>query len=136
MRGASDDQFRTKEWEKMRKSLDHSCIVKFHHRYNEKGRVWSFVIEPLSIADGTLATVAQQRMDNLREFNIWGLLFKLSSALAYLHSQPSGPFLALDLSPNTVMRVYMAEKEKMAKLVDWKLLLLGSNTEHSLLKPV
>ena len=79
------------------------------------------------------ATAAKLWSASLREFDIWRDLSKLSSALAYLHSRPTTPpVLASDLSPHTVIKVYETE-EKKAKIVRWKLLLLGSNTEHSVL---
>ena len=131
----SDDQFTAKEWENMRKSLDHKHIVKFHHSYKEEGSsIRCFVLEPLEIAYGTLANVAQQRTDDLREFNIWRFLSTFSSALTHLHQQQSTtrPVLAYDLSPHTVIDVYETEELKKAGLYTWKLLLLGSNTEQSL----
>ena len=80
----------TEEAERMRKNLNHENIVKLHHSYLEKeGSIRCFVLEPLIIADGTLATVAQQRVNNLREFNMWRDLSWFSSALAYIHSQQS-----------------------------------------------
>ena len=90
------------------------------------------MIEPLIIADGTLATGVQQQTYSLREVAIWRFLSKLSSALAFLHSQPSGPVLASDLSPHTVISVYETEREKKANIITFKLLLLGSSTGHSL----
>ena len=111
---AVSDQFRTKEWEKIRKSLDHNYIVKFHHSYNEGGRVWSFVIEPLIIAGRTMA---QQRTNSLKEYSIWRDLSTISSALACTHSQPRGPVLALDLSPLTVNQVCMNGGEEGGKVV-------------------
>ena len=57
----SEAQSAAKEWETLRKSLDHPYIVKFHHSYSEGGHVRSFVLEPLIIAHGSLADVAQQR---------------------------------------------------------------------------
>ena len=97
------DRFATKEWEDVRRSLEHLNIVKFHYSYSERsclGRVVasgdlsqedvyrSFVLESLDFAGGTVATVAQQRADNLREFNIWRRLASLSSALTYLTPTP------------------------------------------------
>ena len=97
------DRFATKEWEVVRRSLEHLNIVKFHYSYSERsclGRVVasgdlsqedvyrSFVLESLNFAGGTVATVAQQRADNLREFNIWRRLASLSSALTYLTPTP------------------------------------------------
>ena len=57
----SETQSVTKEWETLRKSLDHPNIVRFHYSYSEGGHVRSFVLEPLIIAHGSLADVAQQR---------------------------------------------------------------------------
>lgn len=128
----NEAQSATKEWETLRKSIDHPNIVKFHHSYSEGGRVRSFVLEPLIIAGGSLADGAQQRKRNLREFNIWWGLSDLSSALSYLHSHPNGPVLAQDLSPHTVIRVHRTEEERKARLVWWKLLLLGAAPEFSL----
>ena len=97
------DRFVTKEWEDMRRSLEHLNIVKFHYSYSERsclrrvvasgdlsqGDVYrSFVLESLDFAGGTVATVAEKRADNLREYNIWRRLASLSSALTYLHSHP------------------------------------------------
>ena len=122
----SEAQSATKEWETLRQSLDHPNIVKFHYSYSEGGRDRSFVLEPLMIADVSLADVAQQRAKILREYNIWRGLFELSSALSYLHSHPNGPVLAQDLSPHTVIDVYETEEKRKAGLVVWKLLLLGA----------
>ena len=85
---SSGDRFPTKEWEDMRRSLEHLNIVKFHYSYSERNYllravasedlsqdrsclIRSFVLESLDVAGGTVATVAQRRADNLREFNIW-----------------------------------------------------------------
>ena len=124
-----------KEAERLRKRLDHLCITKLHHSYlEEKSSTRCFVLEPLEIADGTIATVAELRTDSLRECYIWRSLRMLSSALTYLHQQhpTTPPVLAYDLSPHTVIEVYKTEELKKAGLYTWKLLLLGSNTEQSL----
>ena len=121
-----------KEARKVRRSLDHKNIVKYFNSYTEeRGSLRCFVLEPLLIPHGSLATVAQQRTRNLREFNIWRSLARLSSALSYLHSHPNGPVLAQDLSPHTVIDVYRTEEERKAHLVWWKLLLLGAGPESS-----
>ena len=133
------DRFATKEWEVVRRSLEHLNIVKFHYSYSERsclGRVVasgdlsqedvyrSFVLELLDFAGGTVATVAQQRADNLREFNIWRRLASLSSALTYLHSHPKAPLFVDDLSPHTVVQVYPTEEGRKAWQGVWKMLLL------------
>ena len=46
---------------KLRKTLDHMNLVKFHHSYTEGSSVRCFVLEPLEIATGTFADVAEQR---------------------------------------------------------------------------
>ena len=105
------DRFVTKEWEDVRRSLEHLNIVKFHYSYSELSclrrkvasgdlsqdrscLIRSFVLESLDFAGGTVATVAQQRADNLREFNIWRRLASLSSALTYLHSHKRDLYLS------------------------------------------
>ena len=122
----------TQEAARVRKTLSHMNIVKFHHSFIEKRSVRCFVLEPLEIATGTFADVAEQRTECLREFNIWRLLSHLSSGLAYLHSQPARQVLPVDLSPHTVVQVYPSEEWKKARLVDTKLLLLGKATKASL----
>ena len=133
------DRFATKEWEDVRRSLEHLNIVKFHYSYSERsclrrvvasgdlsqGDVYrSFVLESLDFAGGTVATVAQQRADNLREYNIWRRLASLSSALTYLHSHPKAPLFVDDLSPHTVVQVYPTEEGRKARQGVWKMLLL------------
>ena len=128
----SEAQSATKEWERLRKSLDHPNIVKFHYSFSEGVRDRSFVLEPLMIADVSLADVAQQRAKILREYNIWRGLFELSSGLSYLHSHPNGPMLAHDLSPHTVINVYRTEEKRKANISWWKMLLLRVTPECSL----
>ena len=105
-----------KEAERLRKRLDHLCITKLHHSYlEERSSTRCFVLEPLEIADGTLATVAELRTHNLREYIIWRDLSKLSSALTYLHQQhpTTRPFLAYNLSPHTVIDVYRTDSLRL-----------------------
>ena len=135
------DRFATKEWEDVRRSLEHLNIVKFHYSYSERScllravasgdlsqdrscLIRSFVLESLDFAGGTVATVAQQRTDNLREYNIWRRLASLSSALTYLHSHPKAPLFVDDLSPHTVVQVYPTEEGRKARQGVWKMLLL------------
>ena len=135
------DRFATKEWEDVRRSLEHLNIVKFHYSYSERNYllravasgdlsqdrsclIRSFVLESLDFAGGTVATVAQQRADNLREYNIWRRLASLSSALTYLHSHPKAPLFVDHLSPNTVVQVYPTEEGRKARQGVWKMLLL------------
>ena len=120
-----DDQFAMADWSEKRKKLDYKYIVKFHESFTEGGLVRSFVLEPMIISDlNTLAKVAEQRTAVLRENYVWRFLGMLSAGLAYAHGkpQPIGPVLATDLSPHTV--IYSAGQ--------WKLLLLGSKTQHLL----
>ena len=134
------DRFVTKEWEDVRRSLEHLNIVKFHYSYSERSCLRkvvasgylsqkdiflrSYVLESLDFAGRTVATVAQQRADNLREFNIWRRLASLSSALTYLHSHPKAPMFVDDLSPHTVVQVYPTEEGRKARQGVWKMLLL------------
>ena len=123
----------TKEAETLRRSLDHKYMVKLHESYTEDdGSTRCFLLEQLDIAYGTLADVAQQRTRNLREFAIWRFLSILSSALVYLHSRPGGPVVAHDLNPYNLVSVYRTEEERKARLVTWKILLLGTTTERVL----
>ena len=132
LKNSSCKSLLTQETAKVRKTPSHVNIVKFHHSFTEKSSVRCYVLEPLEIATGTFADVAQQRARNLREFNIWRFLSHLSSGLAYLHSQPARQVLPVDLSPHTVINVYRTEEEKKAHLATPKLLLLGTATKESL----
>ena len=142
------DRFATKEWENMRRSLEHLNIVKFHYSYSERSclrrvvasgdlsqediYLRSYVLESLDFAGRTVATLAQQRADNLREFNIWRRLASLSSALTYLHSHPKAPLFVDDLSPHTVVQVYPTEEGRKARQGVWKMLLLRACPGSSL----
>ena len=44
----------------------------------------------------------------------------------------SGPVVAHDLNPHNLVSVYRTEEERKARLVNWKILLLGTTTERVL----
>ena len=61
LKNSSCKSLLTQEAARVRKTLSHVNIVKFHHSFTEKSSVRCYVLETLEIAIGTFADVAQQR---------------------------------------------------------------------------
>jgi len=100
------------------KTVQHRYIIKYYGHFWEMKNI-CIILEYADV--GTMEKFVLGGKQRLEEYQIWRLIFHMSTALAFLHAMKPRPILHRDLKPDNILGVTFWCQAENGYRISWKL---------------